>query len=48
VIWLVAWGVLHRRWRARTLAGRAIERWAALLLALGVLFAFPPVWGLVS
>jgi hypothetical protein len=48
VIWLVAWAVLHRRWRARTLAGRGIERWAAVLLALGLLFTFPPVWALVS
>ena len=44
--WLIAWAVLHRRW-----AGRQIDSgtpWMAtlVLIALGVVLTFPPLWRL--
>lgn len=46
VSWLIAWWVLHRRWNGRQIDSERI--WAAtlLLIALGVVLTFPPVWGL--
>lgn len=45
--WLIAWAVLHRRW-----VGREVDTgtfwWVTLvLIALGVLATFPPVWALL-
>ena len=46
LIWLIAWAVLHRRWKERDMeTGRAHAVIVALTL-LGMLFAFPPVWAL--
>ncbi|HEX7088079.1 MAG TPA: hypothetical protein VF198_17090 [Vicinamibacterales bacterium] len=47
VIWLVAWGVLHARWKAREIAPGGVTFVTFALTALGVLAAFPPVWGLL-
>ncbi|MEX2571097.1 MAG: hypothetical protein WD737_07305 [Gemmatimonadota bacterium] len=47
VVWLIAWGILHFRWKDRQLAGRRIEMATLLLIALGVLGTFPPVWELL-
>lgn len=44
IIWLVAWAVLHRRWRGHDVpSGRA---WAITLIltGLGILFTYPPFW----
>lgn len=48
VVWLVAWGVLHARWKGREVAARRVWRATAILTALGVLATFPPIWRLVS
>lgn len=45
-IWLLSWAVLHRRWRNRELAGGRITVLAGVLILLGLLGAFPPVWTL--
>jgi hypothetical protein len=46
LIWLIAWAVLHSRWKSRELdAGRA-HAVAVVLILSGILFAFPPVWAL--
>jgi hypothetical protein len=48
VIWLLAWALLHFRWRDRIVhAGRV---WAVtlILIALGILGTFPPIWSLFS
>jgi len=46
VIWLIGWAVLHRRWKGRQLeAGRA-RAITLILIGLGVLLTFPPVWRL--
>ena len=47
IAWLVAWGVLHVRWRAREVAADRVLTWTLVLVGLGVLLTFPPVWGLV-
>ena len=46
VVWLIAWGILHRRWKDRELASGRLYASTLLLFAVGVLLAFPPVWGL--
>lgn len=45
-VWLIAWGVLHRRWSGRQIASRRVYTVTLALTALGILGAFPPVWGL--
>lgn len=47
LIWLIAWAVLHRRWRQREVASRRVYAVALSLVALGILLCFPPVWGLL-
>ena len=44
--WLAAWGVLHFRWRARTVDARRVFPLTLLLIALGLLGTFPPLWGI--
>lgn len=46
-IWLIAWGVLHQRWKARQMAPGQVITVSLVLIALGVLLAFPPIWGLL-
>lgn len=48
VIWLIAWAVLHHRWKDRNVeAGRVrVATW--ILIALGIVLTFPPVWGLLE
>ena len=49
VVWLVAWVVLHLRWRKRDLAypGRVMTL-AAVLIALGVVASCPLFFGLLT
>ena len=42
--WLVAWGVLHARWKARDVASARVLGVTLLLVAAGVLGTFPPIW----
>lgn len=44
VAWLAAWGVLHYRWKAREIDGRRIFVAAMILIAIGVVATFPPLW----
>jgi hypothetical protein len=46
VAWLVAWAVLHGRWKHRHLEPRPMHAATLVLLALGILLCTPPVWGL--
>jgi hypothetical protein len=46
-IWLGVWAVLHRRWRDRQVDDGRVHAATLILIALGVLFAFPPVWGML-
>lgn len=46
IVWLVAWAVLHRRWKGREIEPGRIHALTLLLIALGLLGTFPPVWSL--
>jgi len=46
--WLIAWGILHARWRDRNVAADRVLAWALVLVSLGVAMTFPPIWGLFS
>jgi hypothetical protein len=46
-IWLVAWAVLHARWKDRKLAPRRVRLLALVLTGLGILLTLPPVWRLL-
>lgn len=48
VIWLIAWAVLHARWKDRQVDGRRMGILALVLAALGILGTFPPVWGVLG
>ena len=47
IVWLIAWVVLHNRWKAREIAPGRIGAVTLILIALGVLGTFPPVWALL-
>src|SRR5881394_1103457 len=47
VIWIMVWIVLHKRWKNRTLTTSGKLTVITLsLIAIGILAAFPPVFGL--
>ena len=46
VVWLMTWGLLHPLWKKREIKFAKIWRWALLLIALGFLLTFPPVFEL--
>jgi hypothetical protein len=47
IVWLVAWAVLHHRWKSREIAPGRVGALTMILVALGVLGTFPPVWSLL-
>lgn len=47
LVWLVAWGVLHARWRVREIAPGRVLVLTLILIGVGVLGTFPPMWGLL-
>ena len=47
IVWLLAWGVLHARWRSREVAPASVFTWTVVLVVLAILATFPPVWGLL-
>ena len=47
VAWLVAWGLLHYRWKGREVATGGVSALTLILLGLGILATFPPVWRLL-
>jgi hypothetical protein len=44
VVWLIAWGVLHVRWHEREMPPGRLYATTMILIALGVLGTFPPLW----
>ena len=44
---LMAWAGLHNRWKAREIAPGRVGVVTLILIGLGVLGTFPPVWGLL-
>ena len=47
LVWLVVWGVLHTRWRAREIAPGRVFALTLALVGAGILGTFPPAWGLL-
>jgi hypothetical protein len=47
IVWLLAWGVLHARWKSRELASGAVFTWTIVLVVLAITATLPPVWGLL-
>lgn len=47
VCWLVAWGLLHSRWKGRQIEPRSVYVATLVLTALGIVATFPPVWRLL-
>jgi len=47
VIWLIAWAVLHNRWKGRQVDAGRVYTVTLILIALGLLLTFPPVWRLL-
>lgn len=43
--WLIAWGILHWRWKDQRVARGPVMVATLVLVALGFLGTFPPVWG---
>jgi hypothetical protein len=43
LIWIVAWAILHARWRNRSVALARVNATAFILLILGLLLTFPPI-----
>ena len=46
LIWLVAWVVLHGRWKDRRMEPSGLFATSLILVAVGVVLCFPPVWHL--
>jgi hypothetical protein len=44
VIWLASWIVLHSAWKARNPDIGRIFTWTLVLIGLGVLLTFPPIF----
>lgn len=47
IVWLLAWGVLHARWKSRDIAPGPVFAWTVILVVFALVGTFPPVWGLV-
>ena len=48
VVWLIGWAVLHSRWKNRELESRRVYAATLVLITVGVILSFPPVWQIVS
>lgn len=42
--WLVSWAVLHRLWKDEDVPVARVIRWTLILVAVGLLGTFPPVF----
>ncbi len=47
VAWLIAWGLLHSRWNGRQIDSRRVFGATLVLVGLGIVATFPPVWALL-
>jgi hypothetical protein len=48
VVWLFTWGALHARWKDRDIAPGPVVFVTLILVTIGVLGTFPPVWTALS
>lgn len=47
IAWLMAWSVLHARWRSRDVAAKPVFAWTVALVVFAIVATLPPVWGLL-
>jgi hypothetical protein len=47
IVWLLAWGVLHTRWKSREIAPGPVFTSTVVLVVVALVGTFPPVWGLL-
>lgn len=47
VAWLIAWAILHNRWKAREIPPGRVAALTLVLIGLGLLGTFPPFWQLL-
>lgn len=47
LIWVIGWAVLHSRWKGRQIESSRVHAVTLILIGLGVLLTFPPVWKLL-
>jgi hypothetical protein len=47
VVWLLAWGGLHARWKSRDVPPQPVFTWTIVLVLVALLGTFPPVWRLL-
>jgi hypothetical protein len=47
IVWLLAWGVLHARWKSRDIAPGPVFIGTVVLIVLALVGTFPPVWALL-
>ena len=45
--WLIAWGLLHSRWKDRQIYSQRVFAATLVLIGLGIVATFPPVWALL-
>ena len=45
--WLIAWGLLHSRWKGRQMDARRMFAATLVLIGLGIVATFSPVWALL-
>lgn len=48
VIWLLTWGILHKLWNHRQIRFGRIQWIAFVLIIIGFVLTFPPVFGAFS
>jgi hypothetical protein len=46
IVWLVAWLVFHSRWKDRRMEPSGLFVMSLILIAVGFVLCFPPVWHL--
>lgn len=47
IVWLIAWGVLHARWSGRRIQPQRVYALTLILIGVGLVATFPPIWGLL-
>lgn len=48
IVWLIAWAALASAYAGKDVEIAKVTRWAWLLIVLGLLLTFPPVFGLFA
>lgn len=46
IIWLIAWGILHYRWRDRHISYRRSMLYIMILIVCSIVLTFPPFWSI--